>query len=84
LKSERLRYTTSWNRIVIENLRFVQPAKKFLNGTYQLLIFAEDTNLLGRDIDTTKKNTETLIDAINEVGLEVNAEKFKYMSLFRD
>jgi hypothetical protein len=33
------------------------------------------------NIDTIKKNTETLIDASKEVGLEVNAEKTKYMLL---
>jgi hypothetical protein len=36
-----------------------------------------DVNLLGDNIDTTKKNTEILIDASKEVGLEVNAEKTK-------
>jgi hypothetical protein len=34
-------------------------------------------------IDSIKKNTETLIDAIKEVGLEVNTEKTKYMFLSR-
>jgi hypothetical protein len=38
---------------------------------------------LGDNIDTTKKSTETLIDASKEVGLEVNAEKTKYMLLSR-
>jgi hypothetical protein len=32
-------------------------------------------NLLGDNIDAIKKNTETLIDANKEVGLEENAEK---------
>jgi hypothetical protein len=36
---------------------------------------------LGGDIDTIKKNTETLIGSSKEVGLEVNAEKTKYMLL---
>jgi hypothetical protein len=31
------------------------------------------------NIDTTDKNTQTLIDASEEVGLEVNVEKTKYM-----
>jgi hypothetical protein len=30
-----------------------------------------------------EKNTETLIDATKEVDLEVNAEKIKYMLLYR-
>jgi hypothetical protein len=38
-------------------------------------------NILGDDIDTIKKNTQTLIDASNEIGLEVNTEKTKYMSV---
>jgi hypothetical protein len=50
-----------------------------LNGTHQLLSYGDDVNLLGDNIDTINKNTETLIDASKEVGLEVNEEKTKYM-----
>jgi hypothetical protein len=46
-----------------------------LNGTHQLLAYADDVNLLGDNIDIINKNTETLIDASKEVGLEVNIEK---------
>jgi hypothetical protein len=47
-----------------------------LNGTHQVLAYAEDMNFLGNIIN---KNTETLIDASKEVGIEVNVEKTKYM-----
>jgi len=32
-----------------------------LNGTQQLLVYANDVNLLGRSIHTVKKNTEALV-----------------------
>jgi hypothetical protein len=54
-----------------------------LNGIHQLLAYGDDVNLLGDNIDTIEKNTETLIDAIKEVGLEINVEKTKYMLLSR-
>jgi hypothetical protein len=54
-----------------------------LNETHQLLVYADGVNLLGDNIDTIKKNTETVIGASKEVGLEVNAEKTKYMLLSR-
>jgi hypothetical protein len=54
-----------------------------LNGTQQLLVYADDVNLLGDNIDTIKKNIGTLIDASKEVGLEVNTGKTKYMLLSR-
>jgi hypothetical protein len=47
------------------------------------LVYADDVNLLGDNIDTIKKNTHTLIDARKEVGLEVNTEKTKNMLLSR-
>jgi hypothetical protein len=50
-----------------------------LNGTHQLLAYSDDVNLLGDNIDTINKNTQTLIDASKEVGLEVNVEKTMYM-----
>jgi hypothetical protein len=54
-----------------------------LNGTHQLLAYADDVNLLGDNIDTIKKNMEILIDACKEVGLEINVDKTKYMLLSR-
>jgi hypothetical protein len=46
-----------------------------LNGTHQLLIYADDLNLMGDNVDAINKNTETLIDASKEVGLEVKVEE---------
>jgi hypothetical protein len=54
-----------------------------LNGTHQLLAYADDVNLLGDNIDTMKENVETLMDASKEVGLEINLEKTEYMLLSR-
>jgi hypothetical protein len=34
---------------------------------------------LGGGVDTVKKNTEAIIVASKETGLEVNADKTKYM-----
>jgi hypothetical protein len=52
-----------------------------LNATRQLLVYADDVNVLGDNIDIVTKNTQTLIDASKEIGLEVNTEKTKYMSV---
>jgi biotin operon repressor len=46
-------------------------------------VYADCVNLLGDNIDTTKKNTETVIDASKEAGLEVNTVKAKYILLSR-
>jgi hypothetical protein len=54
-----------------------------LNATHQLLVYADDLNLLGDNINATKKNTDTMLKASKEVGLEVSAEKTKYMLLYR-
>jgi hypothetical protein len=55
-----------------------------VNGTHQLLAYADDMNLVGDNIDTINKNTEILIDASKKVGLEVNVQKTKYMLLSRN
>jgi hypothetical protein len=54
-----------------------------LNGTHQLLVYADGVNLPGDNTDAIQKNMETLIDASKEVGLDVTPEKTKYMLLSR-
>jgi hypothetical protein len=42
-----------------------------LNGTHQLLFYADDGNILGRSIYTKQKNAEPVVVASKESGLEV-------------
>ena len=55
-----------------------------LNVTHQLLAYAYDVNILGGSIYTLKENAEALIAATREIGLEVSADKTKYMVMSRD
>ena len=48
-----------------------------LNGTHQLLAYADDNILEG--VHTVKENAEALLVVTKEIGLEVNADKTKYM-----
>jgi len=55
-----------------------------LNGTHQLLAYADDVNILGGSVDTVKKIAEALVAATKEIGLEVIVHKTKYMTVSRD
>src|SRR5215472_9304379 len=47
---------------------------KYVNDAY-----ADDVNILGGSVHTVKENAESLVAASKEIGLEVNADKSKYM-----
>jgi hypothetical protein len=54
-----------------------------LNGTHQLLVCANNVNILGGSIHTLKENA-ALVAATREIGLELSADKTKYMVMSRD
>ena len=54
-----------------------------LNGTHQLLVCADDVNILGGSVRAVKENAVALIVASKEIGLEAKADKTKYMVMSR-
>jgi hypothetical protein len=66
-------------------IRKVQENKVGLEfiGTHQLLVYADDVNLLADSINTIKENSETFLEASRYVGLEINGDKTKYMIMSR-
>ena len=53
-----------------------------LNGAHQLLVYA-DVNILGGSVHTVNENAEALLVASKESGLDVHADKIKYMVMSR-
>jgi hypothetical protein len=47
--------------------------------THELLVYADGVNSLDDSINTIKENIESPVEASRDVGLEINAEKTKYM-----
>ena len=50
-----------------------------LNGVHQVVVYTDDTDILGGNISTLHKNLEALVVPREEFCLEVNAEKSMYM-----
>ena len=49
-----------------------------------LLAYADEVNMLEGSIHTVKENAETLVVVSKAIGLDVNADKTKYMFISRD
>ena len=47
------------------------------------MVYADDVNILGGSTQTVKENGKVLVVA-KEIGLEVNADKTKYMVMSRE
>ena len=55
-----------------------------LNDTHQLLVYSDDVNILGGTEYTIKENAEASVLASKEIGVEINADKSKYIVMSRD
>ena len=55
-----------------------------LNGTHQLLVYADDVYILGGRVHDIKKNADASVVFSKEIELEVNADKTKYMVMSRE
>jgi len=55
-----------------------------LNGTHQLLVYADDVDTWGESVHTVKKNTENIVVDGKDIGLEVDAGKTKHLARSRD
>jgi hypothetical protein len=55
-----------------------------LYGTNQLLVYVNGAYILVGSVHNIKENTDTLLVGNKETGLEVSADKTKYMAISRD
>jgi len=55
-----------------------------LNGAHQILVYADNVNILGGSMHTIKENAEAVVMANKEIGLKVYADKTMYMVMCRD
>ena len=55
-----------------------------LNVTHQLLVHVDGVNVLGGNVHTVKENGAALVVASKKIGLDVIADKTKYMVMSQD
>ena len=71
-------------QLFLQAILFEETIVLKLNGNHQLLVNANDVNVLGGSIHSKKEKTESLAVAGKKIGLGVNADKTKYMVLSLD
>ena len=54
-----------------------------MNGTNQILAYADEVNFIGDDIRTIERNADVLLNACKDIGLAVNKGKTKYKEIER-
>ena len=54
-----------------------------MNGKYQLLVYADNVNMLGENLQVIRENIEIFIKASKDICLETNSENTKYMIISR-
>jgi len=62
----------------IRRVQLIEDGLK-LNGTHQILVYADDVNILGGSVYTIEENTVASVVVSKQIGLEINAVKTKYM-----
>ena len=67
----------------IRSVQVIQDGLK-LNGRYQILVYTNNVNILEGSLHNIKENAENVVVASKEIGLEVNADKTKYVVMSRD
>jgi hypothetical protein len=50
------------------------------NGTHQIVVYADDVNIMGGSVHPIKEKAETLVVVSKEIGLEINADKISICS----
>ena len=54
-----------------------------MNGTHQILAYADDVNLIGYDIRTIERNADVSLNAFKDISVAVDTGKIKYMEVAR-
>jgi len=55
-----------------------------LNVLNQQFVYADDVDLIGDDVDALHSNTDVLVEACDEIGVQVNLNRTRYMITSRN